>query len=38
MGPEAAKRFAGHRVLHTAPSAEDAVPRRPAGRARQEID
>src|SRR5258708_33886187 len=35
MGPEAAKSWPGHRVLRTAPSEQ---PRRPAGRARQEID
>jgi transposase len=38
MGPEAAKSWAGARVLLTAPSAEGEQPRRPAGRARQEID
>jgi hypothetical protein len=35
MGPEAAKSWPGKRVLYTAPSEQ---PRRPAGRARQEID
>jgi hypothetical protein len=35
MGPEAAKSWPGQRVLYTAPSEQ---PRRPAGRARQEID
>src|SRR5258708_19857541 len=35
MGPEAAKSWPGERVLRTAPSEQ---PRRPAGRARQEID
>jgi hypothetical protein len=35
MGPESAKSWAGARVLVTAPS---EAPRRPAGRARQEID
>jgi hypothetical protein len=34
-GPEAAKRWPGQRVLRTAPREQ---PRRPAGRARQEID
>jgi transposase len=38
MGPEAAKSFAGHRAVRTAPSADGEEPRRPAGRARQEID
>jgi transposase len=38
MGPEAAKSFAGQRVVRPAPSAESAEPCRPAGRARQEID
>jgi hypothetical protein len=35
MGPEAAKSWAGKRVIRTAPS---EAPRRPAGRARQESD
>jgi hypothetical protein len=35
MGPEAAKSWPGKRVLRTAPTEQ---PRRPAGRARQEID
>src|SRR5260370_19833975 len=35
MGPEAAKSWPGQRGLLTAPSEQ---PRRPAGRARQEID
>lgn len=35
MGPEAAKSWPGERILVTAPSEQ---PRRPAGRARQEID
>ena len=35
MGPEAATSWPGERVLRTAPSEQ---PRRPAGRARQEID
>jgi DDE superfamily endonuclease len=35
MGPEAATSWPGQRVLRTAPSEQ---PRRPAGRARQEID
>jgi hypothetical protein len=35
MGPEGVKSFPGHEVVRGAPEAE---PRRPAGRARQEID
>ncbi len=35
MGPEAAKSWLGERVLRTAPREQ---PRRPAGRAHQEID
>ncbi len=38
MGPEAAKSFAGHRLVRAAASAPGDEPRHPAGRARQEID
>jgi hypothetical protein len=38
MGPEAAKSFVGHRAVRTAPSPPGEEPRRPAGRACQEID